>query len=62
MKSNDLKDLLVGHVKEQFDETLLFKRWKHSRIPAHTRPARSHLLVNLPTQEERRDVSTEVRP
>jgi len=62
MTNNDLKTLLTGHVKDQLDANVLYKRWERSRVQARHRSARSYLLDDTQTQEERRATSIEVQP
>ena len=62
MKNIDYKDLLTGHVKDQLDANVLYKRWENSRVHARHRSSRSYLLDDTQTQKERRATSIEVQP
>lgn len=62
MTNNDLKILLTGHVKDQLDANVLYKRWENSRVQARHRSTGSYLLDNAQAQKERRETSIEVQP
>lgn len=62
MNNDSLKDLLFGHIKDQADATLLQKRLQDYQLHASDRSAGSYVLVNVPSQKDRRQITRQVRP
>jgi len=48
----DIKHLLCGHVKEQFNEALLYQAERSLRVHLSNRSSGSYVLVNIPPQKE----------
>ena len=62
---NDFKTLLVGHVSPRLQERnyaqLLQEKLRDRQLQTSDRPPGSYLLVNIPSQKERRGTRNQVR-